>query len=84
MFIWRCIGFSMSVIFLKSKCFAIKLKCSVGDPDRYWNIGRSRFCALYLTSIEGGHITGVRKCGWWIGCMAVVRRIFVECVLGSA
>jgi len=68
-------------VFLKSKCCAIKLNCSVGDPDRYWNIGRNRCCALYLTSIGGGHITGVRKCGWWrIGCMAVVRRIFVEFV----
>jgi hypothetical protein len=28
---------------LKSKCFAIKLKCVVGDPDRYWNIGRWDF-----------------------------------------
>jgi len=54
----------MVVIFLKSKCFSIKLKCSVGDPDRYWSIGRKRCCALYLTSMGGGHITGVRKCGW--------------------
>jgi len=53
----------MVVIFLKSKCFSIKLKCSVGDPDRYWSIGRKRCCALYLTSIDRGHITGVRKCG---------------------
>jgi hypothetical protein len=70
----------MVVIFLKSKCFGIKLKCVVGDPDRYWNIGRKRYCALYLTSICGGHITGVRKGGRWrFWCMAVVRRIFVEC-----
>jgi hypothetical protein len=36
----------MVVIFLKSKCFSIKLKCSVGDPDRYWNIGRKRLCVI--------------------------------------
>jgi len=68
----------MCLIFLKSKCCAIKLKCFVGDPDRYWNIGRNRYCALYLTSTGQEHITGVRKCWWWlIECMAVVRRIFV-------
>merc|ERR1712151_1363940 len=43
-------GFSMCLLFLKSKCFAMKLKCCVGDPDRYWNIGSKRCCALYLTS----------------------------------
>merc|ERR1712083_49814 len=42
-------GFSMCFIFLKSKCLNIKLKCCVGDPDRYWNIGRKRYCALYLS-----------------------------------
>jgi hypothetical protein len=67
--------------YLKSKCCAMKLKCSVGDPDRYWNIGSNRCCALYLTSIGGGYITGVSKCGCWrVWCMAVVRRIFVEFV----
>ena len=36
-------GISMCFRFLKSKCLNIKLKCCVGDPDRYWNIGRKRF-----------------------------------------
>ena len=35
--------FSMCFRVLKRKCFAIKLKCFVGDPDRFWNIGRKRF-----------------------------------------
>ena len=75
----------MVVSFLKSKCFSIKLKWCVGDPDRYWNIGRNRYCALYLARICVGHITGVRKggCGG-LWCMAVVRRIFVEVVVGRA
>jgi hypothetical protein len=48
---------------LKSKCCAIKLKCCVGDPDRYWNIGRKRCCALYLSIVCVGYITGVRMGG---------------------
>jgi len=55
----------MVVIFLKSKCFSIKLKCSVGDPDRYWNIGRKRCCALYLTSIGGGSYYWSKEV--WVG-----------------
>jgi hypothetical protein len=74
----------MVVIFLKSKCFSIKLKCSVGDQDRYWNIGRSRCCSLYINSSEGGQNNGVRKCGWWSGCMAGVRWVCVEGGVGSA
>ena len=30
----------MCSMFLKSKCLNVKLKCYVGDPDRYWSIGR--------------------------------------------
>ena len=45
---------------LKSKCFAIKFKCLVGDPDRYWSIGRKRCCTLYLNGSLVGCITGVR------------------------
>ena len=63
---------------LKSKCFAIKLKCVVGDPDRFWNIGENRCCTLYLTSVCRLYYWS--KEGWvWVGfeCMAVVRRIFV-------
>ena len=41
---WSFIGysrrFSMCFRFLKSKCFDVKLKCCVGDPDRYWSTGR--------------------------------------------
>ena len=37
---------------LKSKCFAIKFKCVVGDPDRYWSIGSKWCCTLYLVSIH--------------------------------
>jgi hypothetical protein len=55
---------------LKSKCFAIKLKCVVGDPDRYWNIGEKRYCTLYLTSIVVGCITGVRMGGFWLDLSA--------------
>ncbi len=59
-------GISMCFRFLKSKCLNIKLKCCVGDPDRYWNIGRKRYCALYLSSSCGGCITGVRMGGMWL------------------
>ena len=45
---------------LKSKCYVIKLKCYVGDPDRYWSIGRKRYCTLYLLIVYVGYITGVR------------------------
>ena len=55
---------------LKSKCFAIKLKCVVGDPDRYWNLGEKRFCTLYLTSSVVGCITGVRMGGFWLDLSA--------------
>jgi hypothetical protein len=55
---------------LKSKCFAIKLKCVVGDPDRYWNIGKKRYCTLYLTSACVGCITGVRMGGLWLDLSA--------------
>jgi hypothetical protein len=37
------------VVYLKSKCLAIKLKCVVGNPEWQWTIGSNRYCALYLT-----------------------------------
>lgn len=55
---------------LKSKCFAIKLKCFVGDPDRYWNIGEKRFCTLNLTRNGVSCITGVRMGGMWLDLSA--------------
>jgi hypothetical protein len=64
---------------LKSKCLNIKLKCCVGDPDRYWNIGRKRCCALYFASSHWS-LYYWSKDGWVavvFECMAVVRRIFV-------
>ena len=45
---------------LKSKCFAIKFKCVVGDLDRYWSIGEKRCCTLYLIGSVVCCITGVR------------------------
>jgi hypothetical protein len=71
--------FSMCFRVLKRKCFAIKLKCFVGDPDRFWNIGRKRCCTLYLTR-SFCWLYYWSKDGWVVvgfECMAVVRRIFV-------